>query len=85
MLILDKHKAVERMLALAWASAPEAAPASPRPRSYRRIAVYERRPGRARVEASAGQPRATRQPVPQTEKGTPPRRAPGVPLSPIVF
>ena len=94
MLILDKHKAVERMLALAWAAptgaqatAPEALPASPRSRPYRRIAVYERRPARA---SRGQQPRAMPQPLlkqqlPQSENGAPARRASGVPLSPNFY
>jgi hypothetical protein len=96
MLILDKHKAAERMLALAqaaedgsWATTPEASLASPRSRSYQRIAIYERRPERARVDASAGQSRATRQPavspLPHQDGGQAPRRAAPAPLSPIVF
>lgn len=96
MLILDKHKAAERMLALAqavhdgsWAAAPEASPTPTRSRSYQRVAVYERRPARARVEASAEQPRAARQPaespLPHQDGGQAPRRAAPAPLSPIVF
>lgn len=95
MLILDKHKAAERMLALAQASVPGAQATAPealqatatslRSRSYQRVAVYERRP----AHPSEERPRATRQPgatpLPHQDGGQTPRRAASAPLSPIVF
>jgi hypothetical protein len=79
MLILDKHKAVEQMLALAREAHPETPPALPSG-TTRRIAVFE--PQRKR---RARRPRASRQPLPKPADGTPARRVPGVPLAPIVF
>ena len=47
MLILDKQKAVERMVALTTGSTeaePEQPPVRARGRGYQRVATYERRP-----------------------------------------
>ena len=47
MLILDKQKAIERVVALAAGlvdANPEARPARPHARTYHRVATYERRP-----------------------------------------
>ena len=55
MLILDKQKAVERMVALTSASTaaePEQPPVRARARSPQRIATYERRPAAAAAAAA---------------------------------